>query len=198
MNLLPGEPQKNARNPSGIRLGVLSDSVAVFVRALDVHVDALRHLLTQPDQKAGELAWVTPASLLRNINLLKNNIALVAGAISVLCLLLGGTALMTLMVANVRDRVAEIGLRQALGATRADITTLFMLEAVIVTASAGLLGTGLAYGALTAGSWPIPVKPDAWTAVLPPLAAAGLGALFSYWPARAAARIVPAEALRNE
>lgn len=177
---------------------------ALFVRGQHARSDtlqlALKRMLSHPDQRAGELAWVTPASLLRGINQLKDSITITAGTISALCLVLGGTALMSLMVANVRDRITEIGLRRALGATRADIAVLFILEAVVVTVTAGLLGTLLAHLALflTAGKWPVPVRADAWSMMIPPFTAAAMGTLFSYWPARTAARIAPSEALRNE
>lgn len=177
---------------------------AIFVRGPQARtgdlLPALQRVLAQPDQQAGEPAWVTPASLLREVNSLKKSIAVSAGTVAALCLLLGGSALMSLMVANVRDRITEIGLRRALGATRMDIAALFALEAVMVTAAAGLFGTLLAHTTLlaTAGNWPVPVHTDAWSLVIPPLTAALLGALFAYWPARTAAEIAPSEALRNE
>ena len=177
---------------------------ALFVRGRQEQAQellpGLRKVLDQPDQKAGELAWVTPASLLREVNRLKRSIAVTAGTVSALCLVLGGTALMSLMVANVRDRITEIGLRRAIGATRFDIASLFALEGMVVTAAAGIFGTVLAHLilALTEGSWPVPVSRDASTLLVPPLAAVVLGALFSYWPARTATRVTPSEALRNE
>ncbi|MFZ0486069.1 MAG: ABC transporter permease [Arenicellales bacterium] len=177
---------------------------ALFVRGTRLSapdlLPALRRVLQQPDQRVGKLAWVTPASLLREVNRLKKSIAVSAGTVSALCLLLGGTALMSLMVANVRDRITEIGLRRSLGATRLDIALLFALEAIAVTVAAGLFGTLLAHAVLllTAGNWPVPVQAGPWSIAIPPLAAAVLGALFSYWPARTAASIPPSEALRNE
>lgn len=177
---------------------------ALFVRGAQKQAQdllpALQNVLAQPDQKVGELAWVTPGTLLQEVNRLKRSITVTAGAISGLCLVLGGTALMSLMVANVRDRITEIGLRRAIGATRFDIGSLFALEGVVVTAAAGLFGTALAHAilALTKETWPVPVSPDVSTLLVPPLTAMALGALFSYWPARTAARITPSEALRNE
>lgn len=169
-------------------------------RRAETFVESLRSLLEHPDQKAGTLAWVTSASLLAEVDRLKTSITLTAGAVAALCLALGGTALMSLMIANVQDRVGEIGLRRALGASRLDIAMLFAIESLAVTVVAGIAGTVLAHIILllTAGSWPMPVSYGPSTILIPPLAAAAIGSLASWWPARSAARIAPAEALRND
>jgi putative ABC transport system permease protein len=144
--------------------------------------------------------WVTPEVLLRKVRRLQDTIALTVGSIAALCLVLGGTTLMSLMVANVRDRVTEIGLRTALGATPRDIAGLFVAEGALVAAAAGLVATAGTHLLLLAGNGrlPVPVAVDAATVALPALVAVGLGIVFSYWPARTAARIMPAEALRND
>ena len=186
--------------------GAAADSIdAVFVRAPDDEsygpaLTAASRLLMQPDQKVAGLSWITPDLLLNGIRRLQRMIRWTAGSIAGLCLVLGGTTLMSLMVANVRDRVTEIGLRRALGATRRDIMNLFVVESLVVTGVAALIGTATANLILlpTGGAFPIPIHLGANTLVLPVVAALGLGILFSYWPARFAARIAPSEALRNE
>ncbi len=145
-------------------------------------------------------ALVTPDTLLKKVRRLQHTIQLTVGSIAALCILLGGTTLMSLMVANVRDRVTEIGLRRALGATRGDIAALFVWEGLLVTVVAALLGSGLTHAALALAHnrLPVPIALG-WITVLAPAALALLlGAVFSYAPARAAARVVPAEALRND
>jgi putative ABC transport system permease protein len=146
------------------------------------------------------VAWVTPNLLLARIRKLQRTLHLTVGSIAFLCMVLGGTTLMSLMVANVRDRVTEIGLRRALGASSWDIASLFLMEACLVTGLAGLggtMGTCLLL-ALFRSRFPVPLALDMHTVLLPVAAAVFLGAVFSYGPARAAARIVPAEALRND
>jgi putative ABC transport system permease protein len=160
-----------------------------------------RRLLAQPGGEYVEQpVWVTPEVLLRKVRRLQDTIALTVGSIAALCLVLGGTTLMSLMVANVRDRVTEIGLRTALGATPRDIAGLFVAEGALVAAAAGLVATAGTHLLLLAGNGrlPVPVAVDAATVALPALVAVGLGIVFSYWPARTAARIMPAEALRND
>lgn len=178
---------------------------AVFVHVPDggdyaERVEDCRRLLAHPDLRASGLSWVTPDVLLSRIRSLQQMIRFTAGSLSGLCLLLGGTTLMSLMVANVRERIREIGLRRALGARRQDIARLFMLEAAALTASAGVAGVLIANALLVGAgvSFPLPTKVGVESAVLPLAAALLLGLAFSYGPARLAARISPSEALRDE
>ncbi|MEI6972103.1 MAG: ABC transporter permease [bacterium] len=159
-----------------------------------------QRLLSQPGYRVESLSWVTPDSLIRNIRRLSLTIKLTLGGISVLCLILGGTTMMSLMIANVRARVVEIGLRRALGATARDIVALFVVEACVVTAVAGLAGVAGSHILLllARSSFSVPVTLGYASTILPLLAALVLGAAFAYWPARIAAAIAPSEALRND
>ncbi|MBN1669526.1 MAG: ABC transporter permease [Kiritimatiellae bacterium] len=179
------------------------DAVFVRVPEADRFDDALRiarRLLAQPGAELPGLSWVTPESLLLRIKRLQNTLKLSLGSIAVLCLVLGGTTLMSLMVSNVRERVAEIGLRRALGATTRDIAVLFVLEACFVTAAGALAGTGVTHALLLLGRpmFPVPIRLGIVSLFVPLLAAVGLGIAFSYWPAKSATRISPSDALRNE
>lgn len=178
---------------------------AIYIRAppgvsVERAVASAGALLAQPDQRLETLSFLTPEALLQRLRKLQDTIRFTAGSIAVLCLILGGTTLMSLLVANVRERVTEIGLRRALGATAADIAGLFVLEAILLTAAAALAGSLGAASALwlSRAQFPVPLRLDAVVLFAPLLVALPLGAAFSYWPARAAARISPAEALRNE
>jgi len=161
---------------------------------------AVQNVLQQPDQRAGRLSWVTPESLVQGLTRLQRTLGVTIGAVAVLCLILGGTTLMSLMVANVRDRVTEIGLRRALGASRGEVAGLFVLEGIAVTLAAGAFGTLVGHSILFA---PEQILPGAaamtpLSVTVPIAVAVILGIVFSYWPASAAAKIAPAEALRSE
>lgn len=161
---------------------------------------AARRVLQDGSLSGERFSWVTPEVMLRGVRRLQAAIGFAAGSVAFLCILLGGITLMSLMVANVRDRVTEIGLRRALGATPRDIAVLFVAEACLVTGAASLLGTAAAHGLLWAfrDRFPSPLYLGAWTFLLPVALSLVVGAVFSHWPARLAAKISPTEALRNE
>ena len=157
-------------------------------------------MLSQPDYLVKHFSLVSPESLIRGVRKLQNTISLTVGSITVLCLLLGGTTLLSLMMTNVRDRMSEIGLRRVLGASQWDIAVLFVMEACLITgaaASAATLVTHLLL-ILCSDALPIPIRLGWVTIFTPLIVAIVLGMVFSYWPALYAARTVPSEALRSE
>jgi len=176
---------------------------AIYVQSRDLGdipgtLQSVTELLSQSGMSTGRLQWVTPATLALGFKRLKDMVAVTAGGVAVLSLLLGGITLASLMLANVRDRVVEIGLRRAFGARTRDIVQLFILEALCITTAASVLGSGAAMAALLlAGPLPLPADPDLTAVLLPLVFGLVLGALAAWWPARLAARIQPAQALRS-
>lgn len=161
----------------------------------------LRALLTQPDLRLNNLSWVIPATLIKKVRQMQSTVGLTVGTIAILCLILGGTTLTSLLVANVRERIAEIGLRRAMGATEFDIATLFMAEGCAATVAAALLGALAVHAVLLqdlAILSRLPLQTGLHTLLLPLCFSLVLGMIFSAWPAISAARIRPAAALRND
>ncbi|HSM91534.1 MAG TPA: ABC transporter permease [Anaeromyxobacteraceae bacterium] len=119
--------------------------------------------------------------------------------VSAVALLIGGVGVLAVMLIAVRERVREVGLRRALGATRRDVLLQFGGEAVAIGAVGGAVGiAGGAAAALTAsalGGWPIEISlgAAAGAAALSTVVAAGFGAI----PARRAAAVDPATSLRG-
>jgi putative ABC transport system permease protein len=163
-------------------------------------VEALQSLLSFPRDSPGPVSWVTPASLVKRIDRLKTTIGWTAAVLTLLCLALGGTTLGTLMIANVRERVAEIGLRRTLGATRREIASLFVVEALTSSAAGALLGCILAQAALLLLAPLFPIRLAlGWSGWIVPVATCALCSLaFSWGPSLRAAAIPPARALRAE
>jgi len=188
------------------RLGLNSDaaSAAIFIRMGDAQsaeqlISNSNRMLKDPDLNAWQMKWLTPEILIRGIRELQRLIALTAGSVAALCLVLGGTTLMSLMLADVRQRIPEIGLRRALGATRRDVALLFVVESCVITGAAaigGVVVAGILLGML-AGKITIPLSLHYFTFLIPVIISIVLGCIFSFWPARVASGLSPAHALRN-
>lgn len=179
------------------------DAIYVRVREpsrFEPALERARTLLGQPDLRAEPVTWVTPESLVRRWTRYQRAVSAVGGGVAVLCLLMGGTTLMSLLLAGVRERMPEIGLRRSLGASRRDVARLFTAEAVIVTGTATLAGMGAAVlgGLVVGGRLGLPWAWNAWCVAAPPTVGLALAVAFSYWPARVAATMPPAQALRSE
>lgn len=178
--------------------------VVLFRARPGIAPEALRRriaaLLAQPGIGAEGVEWTTPETLLRGVRRWQRAIGWTAGAGGALGLLLGAATLAGMLLTGVRERVAEIGLRRALGARRREIAGLFVAEALALTgaaAVAGLLAAEIALR-LWGRHFPLPFEFGPQTRLLPLALAAGLALCCSAGPAWMAARLPPAEALRNE
>jgi putative ABC transport system permease protein len=120
------------------------------------------------------------------------------GSIASVSLLVGGVGIMNIMLVTVTERTREIGVRMAIGARRRDILAQFLLEAVLICLTGGLLGAALGVtGAwIAARYFDTAVVVDLLTALVAFLFAAGVGLFFGYYPARRAAWMQPVDALR--
>jgi len=198
-------PRTTARQWQDAGAADLNDLDAVFVRAREGTtpagvLSASQRVLSAPDTSCSGCLWITPEKLLVGVRRLERTILLTVGAVSLLCLVLGGTTLGSLMVANVRDRIPEIGLRRALGAQPQDIAALFVMEGVLVAGAAAVIGMAASHVFLfsTRALLPCPIKMGGATVLIPIILSVMVGAFASYRPARSAAVIAPAEALRSE
>jgi len=143
---------------------------------------------------------VVPEQLLRQSEETQKIFNIVMGAIAGISLLVGGIGIMNIMLASVLERTREIGVRRALGATRADIRNQFLTEAVILSLLGGLTGILIGY-AMTLlvtlySEWETAIS--VWSVVLAFGVSSAVGILFGYYPARNAALLDPIEALRYE
>lgn len=157
-------------------------------------------LLNQPGLGANGVQWITPESLLQGIRRWQRAIGWTAGSGGALGLLLGAVTLAGMLLTGVRERIPEIGLRRALGARRREIAGLFVAEAFLLTGAAAGVGGLAAEGTLRwlGGRFPLPFHFGAEVRLVPLVLAFGVALLCSIGPAWMAARLPPAEALRNE
>lgn len=128
---------------------------------------------------------------------------LVVGLLAGIALVVGGVGVMNIMLVAVSERVQEIGIRKALGASSADIGRQFLLEAVLLSGLGGCLGVALGLCGGVCGGLIIQQLQPQWIIVLAETAAGvalGVslfaGALFGYAPARRASLLEPAVAMR--
>lgn len=121
-------------------------------------------------------------------------------AIAAISLVVGGIGIMNIMLVTVTERTREIGLLKAIGAKRRDILSQFLIEAVVLTVSGGILG--MALGTLLAyvisSAIDIPFSLSATAIVLAVGVSSIVGIIFGIYPARKAAGLSPIDALRFE
>jgi putative ABC transport system permease protein len=103
--------------------------------------DAVKALLKR-HQKKRDYDIVVPLELLRRAERTKQIFNIVLGSIAAISLLVGGIGIMNIMLATVTERTREIGIRRALGATRRDIVTQFLVEAVLLSGAGGVFRRG--------------------------------------------------------
>ncbi len=121
-------------------------------------------------------------------------------AVAAISLLVGGIGIMNIMLVSVTERIKEIGLRMAIGATPANILCQFILEAIVLSTVGGAIGVGLGIAAArTIGEinhWPIVIE---WTSAVGSfLFSSFVGMFFGFYPAYRASRLNPIDCLRYE
>jgi putative ABC transport system permease protein len=121
-------------------------------------------------------------------------------AVAGISLLVGGIGIMNIMIVSVTERTREIGLRMSIGARGRDIMMQFLIEAVIISVTGGLLGIllgGIATWVITAVvHWPVEIETA--SVVLSFLVCTIIGVIFGFYPAAKASKLDPIEAIRYE
>jgi putative ABC transport system permease protein len=151
-----------------------------------------------PDAK--DFTILTQQSLIDTANATTAILTATLGGIAAISLLVGGIGVMNIMLVSVTERIREIGLRKALGATPAAIRNQFLVEASMLGLLGGVLGLLLGMGAawLIAAITDFPVVPSVSATALALGVSLLIGICAGVYPAARAARLAPIDALRNE
>lgn len=129
-------------------------------------------------------------------DLMTTLLACIAG----ISLVVGGIGIMNIMYVSVTERTREIGLRMLVGARGVDILSQFLIEAILISITGGLIGVIIGCGASfmikTIAHWPVFIQP--WSVLLSFLVCTVTGVFFGWYPAKKAADLDPIDALRYE
>lgn len=172
-----------------------------FVKpAIDEITDILRRRRRVPSGAPDNFGISSQDSLLDVYNQLTGATALVLTSISFVALMIGGIGVMNIMLVSVTERTKEIGVRKAVGATRLNILSQFLIEAVVLTAIGGFAGlaVGEVASLLMNKYSPLPAYVPLWAIGMGVGISAAVGIIFGLWPAWKAARLNPIDALRWE
>jgi putative ABC transport system permease protein len=127
-------------------------------------------------------------------------LTILLACIAGISLLVGGIGIMNIMYVSVTERTREIGLRMAIGAKGKDILSQFMIEAILISFTGGIIGIIIGMGASflvkAAISWPISIQP--YSVILSFVVCTMIGVFFGWYPAKKASQMDPIEALRYE
>ncbi len=162
--------------------------------------DVIARMMKRRHSGQVDFSMEIPELLLQQQQKTQDIFNLVLAVIAGISLLVGGIGIMNIMLASVYERIKEIGLRRAIGATSRDIVLQFLFEAVLVSVIGGILGIilGVVAAKAIATTAKIPTIISWWSILLSFGVAASIGLVFGIFPARKAAKLDPIEALRTE
>ena len=134
------------------------------------------------------------------MNSTTDTMTILLGCVAGISLIVGSIGIMNIMYVSVTERTREIGLRMSVGARGVDILNQFLIEAILLSVTGGLIGVvigiGASYAVKLIAHWPIYIQ--AWSIVMSFAVCTLTGVFFGWYPAKKAAQLDPIEAIRYE
>lgn len=182
---------------------------SIFASALteDMSEDAVEEISTilrrehrLNDEESDNFTIRTQQEISSMLNTTTDLMTTLLACIASISLLVGGIGIMNIMYVSVTERTREIGLRMSVGARGIDILAQFLIEAILISITGGLIGVfigcGISWLINTVAGWPIHVQP--WSVLLSFAVCTFTGVFFGWYPAKKAAKMDPIEAIRYE
>jgi len=183
-----------------LSIHVESSSESTFEKTKDEAIGLMRSIRKVNPEEENDFEVVTNTEMIEQFSGFTNGIKLFALCVSVIALIVAGIGIMNIMLVSVTERIKEIGIRKAIGATKKDILIQFLMEAIFLSEFGGIVGIvmGVAGGNIVAIIFNIPaVIPIDW-AVIGLVVCSVIGIGFGIYPAWRAAQLDPIESLRFE
>ena len=179
------------------------DKIVVQVKEsslLNPTVKVLNEMLKRRHSGVVDYEIKIPELLLKQEQRTKDIFNIVLGAIASISLIVGGIGIMNIMLASVMERIREIGVRMATGATKKDIVFQFLAEATLISITGGLLGIilGLALAKIIMRFTDILTIVTLFSIVISFGVSVAVGIIFGYMPAKRASEQDPVESLRHD
>jgi putative ABC transport system permease protein len=168
--------------------------------AIEQIINLLRIRRKVPFGKPNDFVIYTQDTIVDLYTQLTGAAYLVMIVISSIGLLVGGIGVMNIMLVSVKERTKEIGIRKAIGARSTDILKQFLIEAVFLTATGGIIGILIGFGIafLVKAATPLPASVTGWSVILGFVVSVSVGLFFGIFPAQKAAKLDPIVSLRYE
>ncbi|OGC83259.1 MAG: hypothetical protein A2W07_05795 [candidate division Zixibacteria bacterium RBG_16_43_9] len=175
-------------------------SPELMSKAIDEITELMRRRRAVPPDKPNDFAVSTQDDMMNVYHQITSAIYLVMVVISSIGLLVGGVGVMNIMLVSVTERTREIGIRKAIGAKKRDIVWQFLIEAMTLSGTGGVLGiiVGLLLSQLIALTTPLPASVSVPWVIIGFSVAVSVGLIFGIYPAYRAAKVDPIVSLRYE
>jgi putative ABC transport system permease protein len=183
------------------------DSISVYITdselADEVTIDIEELLLDEhdiDDPEAADFNVRGSQSFADTISTVTGTLTTLLSGIAAISLVVGGIGIMNIMLVTVTERTKEIGLLKAIGAKDQNILAQFLIEAIVLTVSGGIIGItlGALIALIAAQAMEIPFIIETSSILLSFGVSVGVGIIFGYYPAQQAAKLNPIDALRYE